>query len=583
MDLSVLHRLRPFLLGQRSSLAFYVVLLLASALLAVGVPLAFQRAVDDGLAVGATTAAMTWTGVALALGLVAAGTGAVANAMGAEIGARISEALRSALFDKVTAQPFAFHAQSKAGAVVSRLTRSPSAAQNLIQSIFGTLVGQGVLLVLAVVMLARLNVSAVVVVLAMVPLFLIPFRLFNKRLFAAGREQTAATSEAEHFLTERLNVEGAVTRHLLHSHPAESAAFAACAARIRKAVVRRNGSFYGSQFFTSALAALGVAGAYAAGALQDASVGQVVAMAALVKLIYDPLVLISIQGLGLSGGIIELEKIVAVLDMPLHRAAGDRRLDEAARRLTFEDVWFRHPAPGTATLPDLAAEVPAVSEHDWAVAGLSFSLEPGSTTALVGASGAGKTTTALLAVGVHEPTRGRILINDLDLADLSPASRHLAIGMVTQDVFVLHASLRENLTVARAAATDAEIMEALGRAQLAALIDTLPQGLDTTVGDRGFRLSGGERQRLSLARLFLADPDIVILDEATAHLDTLTEAALHNAMTHHLAGRTMLIIAHRPSTIKNADQTIRLEHGRVVAIERAGQPRKGPRVITPWH
>lgn len=573
MRLSLLLRLRPFLAGQRSRLGFYIALLLVSALLAVAVPLAFQYAVDDGLTVGATTIAMTWTGVALALGLIAAGTGAVANAMGAEIGARITEALRLALFERITAQPYAFHAQSKAGAVVSRLTRSPSAAQNLIQSIFGTLVGQGVLLMLAVLTLARINVGAVGIVLAMVPLFIIPFRVFNKRLFAAGGEQTAATSEAEHFLTERLNVEGAVTRHLLHSHPAEATAFAARAARIRIALVQRNGSFYGSQFCTSALAALGVAGAYAAGALQGASAGQVVAMAALVKLICDPLVQISIQGLSLSGGIIELEKIFAVLDIPVHQSAGGRKLLTPATRLSFERVWFQHPAPGSATLPDLAAEATTVGDADWSVSDLTFTLVPGGTTALVGASGAGKTTTALLAAGVHQPTRGRILIDDVDLADLSPAARQQAIGMVTQDVFVLHASLRDNLTIARTEATDDQLRAALRHAQLGALVDTLPQGLDTVVGDRGFRLSGGERQRLSLARLFLADPDIVILDEATAHLDTLTEAALRDAMTHHLAGHTKLIIAHRPSTIENADRTIRLDHGRIVTMEHASDAR----------
>ena len=365
-------------------------------------------------------------------------------------------------------------------------------------------------------------------------------------------------------------MEGAVTRHLLHSRPVESAAFAARAARIRAALGQRNGNFYAAQFFTFALAALGLAAAYAVGALQGASVGQVVAMAALVKLIYDPLVQISIQGLGLTSGLIELEKVFAVLDLPDHRPAGRRTLDGPARRLTLERVWFRHPAPGTATLPDLAAETATFSESDWAVADLTFSLEPGTTTALVGPSGAGKTTTAFLAVGVHEPTRGRVTIDDLDLSDVSPAARCQAIGMVTQDVFVLHASLRDNLAVARSDATDRQIQEALDRAQLTGLIDTMPQGLDTTVGDRGFRLSGGERQRLSLARLFLADPDIVILDEATAHLDTLTEAALHDALTHHLAGRTMLIIAHRPSTIENADRTVRLDHGRVVAVDHAG-------------
>nr|WP_272956146.1 ABC transporter transmembrane domain-containing protein [Actinopolymorpha rutila] len=290
-------------------------MLLTSALLAVVVPLTFQRVVDDGLSTGAVAVAMKWIGVALALGLVAAGAGAVANAAGAELGGRIVEALRTKLFERIITQPYAFHTQSRAGAVISRLTRSPRAAQNLIQSIFGTLVGQGVLLVVAVGALARLSLPATVVVLAIVPMFLLPFRVFNRRLFAAGNEGTVAASEAEHFLTERLNVEGAVSRHLLHSHPAESAAYAALAARIRAAMVARNASFYGAQFFTSALAVLGVAGAYAAGALQGASVGEVVAMAALVKLVYDPLVQFGIQGLSLSDGIIELERMFAVLDL----------------------------------------------------------------------------------------------------------------------------------------------------------------------------------------------------------------------------------------------------------------------------
>lgn len=571
MNLSLLLRLRPFLAEQRSRLIFYIAMLLVSAVLGVAVPLVFQRVVDDGLAAGSTTVAMRWIGVALALGLIAAGAGAVANTTGAEIGSGISAALRLALFEKITAQPYAFHAQSKAGAVVSRLTRSPSAAHNLIQSIFGTLIGQGVLLILAVITLARTNAVAVVVVLAMVPMFMIPFRLFTNRLFAGGRDQSAAASEAEHFLTERLNVEGAVARHLHHSQPAERLAFADRAARIRNATDQRNRNFYASQFFTSALAALGLSCAYGAGALQDASIGQVVAMAALVRLIYDPIVQMTIQGLGLSTGLVALEEMFAVLDLPTHRQTGDLTLAASATRLTFEHVWFRHPAPGTATLPILAAETTAVAEPDWSVTDLTFALVPGGTTALVGASGAGKTTTAMLAAGVQQPTRGRIMINDVDVADLSPAARHRAIGMVTQDVFVVHASLRDNLTFARADATDDHILDALRLAQLTALIDTLPQGLDTMVGDRGFRLSGGERQRLSLARLFLADPDIVILDEATAHLDTLTEAALHDAMTHNLARHTKLVIAHRQSTIENADRTIRLDRGRIIAITPGAQ------------
>ncbi len=384
MNLSLLFRLRPLLIMQRARLMIYLVLLLLSALLAVTVPLAFQRVVDDGLAVGRPGIALTWIGVALAAGVIAAATSAMANAAGAEIGARISESLRTRLFARILAQPYAFHAQSKAGAVVSRLTRSPVEAQGLIQAIFGTLIGQGVLLITAVITLTRISPIAVGLVLIMVPLFLVPMRLFTRRLFAVGREQTVAMSELEHFLTERCNVEGAISRHLHHSRDAESTAFAAVTARLRTILIRRNRTFYGSQFLTTVLAALGVAVGYATGAVSGASVGQVVAMAALVKLIYDPLVMISIQGLGLSGGIIALEKIFAVLDLEVDGAGRTQVLSSRATRLSFDRVWFRHPAPGTATLPDLAAETTptADDDHDWAVADLTFALVPGGITAL---------------------------------------------------------------------------------------------------------------------------------------------------------------------------------------------------------
>lgn len=566
MNSSLLLRLWPQLIMQRLRLSCYLVALLASAGLAVTVPLAFQRVVDDGLIPGRVDTALRWTGIALGAGVIAAAANAIANATGAELGARISERLRYELLTRLQAQPYAFHAQSKAGAVVSRLTRSPVEAQGVIQTIFGTLVGQGVLLIIAVITLARLDLVAVGLVLAMVPLFLLPMRAFTRRLFAVGRAQTATTSELEHFLTERCNVEGAVARHLYHSDAAETSAFAALIARLRTILIRRNRTFYTSQLLTTTLAAVGVAIVYGAGAVGGASVGQVVAMAALVKMIYDPLIMISIQGLGLSGGLIALEKVFELLDLPSGRVAGERTLPGRARRLRFDEVWFRHPAPGTATLPDLAAESAesaGTAEQDWAVADLTFDLVPGGVTALVGASGAGKTTTALLAAGIHQPTRGRIMIDDVDLVELSAAARYRAIGMVTQDVYVLHASVRDNLTLARPGAGDDQLRRALARAQLADLVAGLPQGLDTVVGDRGFRLSGGERQRLSLARIFLAEPDLVILDEATAHLDALTEAALHRAITEDLAGRTLLIIAHRPSTIENADRTVRLVQGRL--------------------
>jgi len=328
-------------------------------------------------------------------------------------------------------------------------------------------------------------------------------------------------------------------------------------------VDRRNFAFHRSSFFVLAISGLCVSAVYALGALQGASVGQVVALAALVTLIHAPVVAMTTVSVGVSGGLAAAERIRALLDFAGPSDVGTKTLVRPVASLQFDRVWFTHPAPGSATLPDLAGDT-GEAATEATIRDLSFALPAGLTTALAGPSGAGKTTTALLAAGVLRPDQGQITLDGTTLADIDPDELHRIVGMVTQDAHLLHASLRDNLALAAPGATDAELVAALRIAQLGGLVDQLPQGLDTMLGDRGVRLSGGERQRLSLARVVLADPDIVIFDEATAHLDPDTENALHRAMSQQFAGRTQFVIAHRPGTIARADVIIRLEHGRLV-------------------
>src|SRR5699024_4246541 len=324
------------------------------------------------------------------------------------------------------------------------------------------------------------------------------------------------------------------------------------------------------RFFTTALASITLAAVYALGAVDGATVGDVIALAGLAALVYTPILALASQGLNLSNGVVAAERIAELMSFDGSvPPPADLPVTRPAKSLAFRDVTFTHPDPTGATIAELAGPGRR-SGTGPAVAGLSFELRRGTSTALVGASGSGKTTTALLAAGVHRPDAGTITIGDVSIWDVDPKSLHAMVGMVTQDAHVNHASLRDNLLLARPSATDAQLHEALESAQLGPLLAAMPEGLDTVLGDRGVHLSGGERERLSLTRVLLTAPDIVILDEATAHLDPETETALHRAMADHFATTTQLVIAHRAETIARADRVLRLDRGRLVADGVAG-------------
>lgn len=574
---SSFRRLASYALGDwrsRSRLLFYLFSLVAAAAAAAAVPLFFRRVVDDGLTRHLPSVALTWTALALVASLIAAAGTATSGWLGSAIGQGLTYRLRQDLYRHISRQPVAFFARSRSGALASRVTGDAVEVQQLIQGVLGTLAGQGLTLLLAVIAMITLDPVATVIALAAVPLFLLPIRPFGRRLRVAGRRQSDARALVQHHLTEQLNVEGALAREIFGSHAHDVRQFDAAARKMRDSVISRNANFYASSFFLTALGGFGVASVYGVASLsagREVSIGTVVALAGLVGLMYGPLTMMATQGIGIGSSLVALERVFEVLDHGHLALPGRSTLPRPVRHLQLDGVWFRHPGP-EVTLPSLRSDgegsedTPAddaSNDTDWVIRDVSVDLRPG-TTALVGLTGAGKTTTALLACGVYRPTRGRVLLDGVDLQQIDPSARHASIAVLTQDPFVLHASLRDNLHVAAPDVDLDQIMSALRKAQLLDTIGAMPDGLDTIIGDRGYRLSGGERQRLALARVLLTSPDILIMDEATAHLDTQTERAVTTALDQMKADSIRLVIAHRLSTVRTADQIIVMDHGRMI-------------------
>ena len=565
---SDLVRLIPYALSSRRSrgrLGIYLLCLLLASMAATAVPLLFRQVVDRGLARSRPTVALDWTLGALAISIIAAGSTALSGWLGAAVGQDLTYRLRLDLYRHISAQPVGFFAQSRAGVLTSRISADAVQVQGLIQSLLGTLVGQGLTFVVATVGMVTLDPAATLVAITALPLFLLPIRPFGRRLRAAGVRQAEARALVQHHLTEQLNVEGALAREVFGAHDHDLGRFDAAVTQLRDAVISRNANFYASSFFLTALGGFGVASVYGVaslGAGRSVSIGTVVALAGLVGLMYQPMIQLATQGIGLLPALVSLERVYEVLDHGESYESGQARLIRPARLLRLQNVWFRHPGP-EVTLPTLRGDEVPTASTEWTVRDLSVDLAPG-VTALVGLTGAGKTTTALLACGVYRPTRGRVTLDGTDLDQLEPGARRSAIGVLTQDPFVLHASLRENLLLAAPDADDDQLAAVLRRARLLDAVAAMPDGLDTVIGDRGYRLSGGERQRLALARILLTSPDVLIMDEATAHLDTRTERAIIEAIDQLAPGTIRLVIAHRLSTVRSADQIVVLHGGQIV-------------------
>jgi ATP-binding cassette subfamily B protein len=443
----------------------------------------------------------------------------------------------------------------------------------MVQTIFGSLLASIVTIVAGIIAVAALSWYAALALAITAVLILIPARRFGRRVATYAHRQADASSRLQAFLAERLNVSGATLTQLFPNRRHDWRVFSSRAAEMRDILLERNAMFATARAMLSVLGAAGTFIVFLVGGLLvihgDITVGTVVALAVLTQQVYVPLGTLITQGVDLSSGFVSFARVIELLDFPVLVVDGELSPVPGEGRLDFVDVTYCHPPAGSATLATLRDQ--AASEGhgsaaitDQTILGASFSILPNRRTALVGPTGAGKTTLANLAVRFFDPDSGAVLLDGVDIRDLHLDELRNAIGVVTQEAYLLNDSLEENLRIARRDATTEQLLSACQRAELEDVLRRLPDGLSTIVGDRGYRMSGGERQRIALARVFLKRPRIVVLDEATSHLDQRTEFAVQTALQHEFKHCGILFIAHRMSTVESADEILVLDRGRIV-------------------
>jgi len=488
---------------------------------------------------------------------------------------RIGEGLifdmRAKIFGHIQRMPIAFFTRTQTGALISRLNNDVLGAQQAFTGTLSSVVSNllGVTFTLAV--MFSLSWQITLVSLALLPVFVLPARWFGRKLQTITRESYNLNAAMNNTMTERFNVAGALLVKLFGRSKEEDDAFRSKAGRVRDIGVTQ--SMYGGVFFASLMlvASLGAALVYGWGgwlaATGSLDVGTVVALGAYLTRLYGPLTALSNVNVSIMTALVSFERVFEVLDLPpmIDDAADAVELPKGGTPVEFEHVEFRYPAASDVSLASLeSVAVLDTAPNTQVLYDVSFVAEPGQLIALVGSSGAGKTTISALVSRLYDVTGGAVRVGGVDVRKVTQASLRDTVGVVTQDSHMFHDTIRANLIYAKPDATEAELIEACTAAQIWDLVSSLTDGLDTLVGERGYRLSGGEKQRLAIARLLLKAPSVVVLDEATAHLDSESEAAVQRALKTALDGRTSLVIAHRLSTIREADQILVIDGGRIV-------------------
>jgi ATP-binding cassette subfamily B protein len=549
----------------------FLVTLVLDAGLVVAQPLLFRRIIDKGVTPGDTTVV---TNTAIIIALIAVLDSAL-TLVGRWYSSRIGEGLiydlRTQVYDHVQRMPVAFFTRAQTGALVSRLNNDVIGAQQAFTSTLSGVVGNAISLVAVVIAMLALSWPITVASLVLLPLFLIPARWFGRTLQAMTREQMQLNSDMSTQMTERFNVAGALLVKLFGRPDEEAADFSGRSGRVRDIGVRiamANRVFFTALTLVAALATALVYGIGGNLAITGAiTVGTLLALASLLGRLYGPLTALSNVRVDVMTALVSFERVFEVLDLEpmVGDKVGAEELHGGPTTIEFDDVRFRYPSAEEVSLASLesVARPDAVPVRDEVLRGITFTARPGEMVALVGPSGAGKTTITGLVSRLYDVTDGAVRINGQDVRDVTQESLHALVGVVTQDAHMFHDTIRANLLYARPGATDDELHAALRDAQVLSLVTDLPEGLDTVVGDRGYRLSGGEKQRMAIARLLLKAPDVVVLDEATAHLDSESEAAVQKALATALQGRTSLVIAHRLSTIREADTILVIDGGRI--------------------
>jgi ATP-binding cassette subfamily B protein len=490
----------------------------------------------------------------------------------ARVGEGLIYDLRRALFAKVQRMPVAFFTRTPTGAMISRLNNDVIGAQTAVTSTLGSVVSNVVVLVTTLAAMIALEWRLTLLALVVLPAFVIPARRVGRRLQAISRQQMEHNATMNTQMSERLNVAGAILVKLFGDHGREDRAFEHHAAGVRDAGIRA--AMYGRVFFVALglVGAIGAAAIYGVGAhlvvSGELSSGTLVALAALVARVYAPLTGLTNARVDLMTSLVSFERVFEVLDAPdpIRERPGAIELVEPQGRVTFEDVHFRYPPAEQTRIASLEQHPPSTDADRDVLDGIDLDVLPGETLALVGVSGGGKSTLVSLIPRLYDVTSGAVRVDGHDVRDLTLASLRAAIGVVAQDPHLFHESIGDNLRYAKPEATDDELVAACRAARILDTIEELPDGFDTVVGDRGYRLSGGEKQRVAIARLLLKDPAVMILDEATSHLDNDNEQQVQAALDNALFGRTAIVIAHRLSTIRHADRIAVIDDGRVVEL-----------------
>jgi len=567
---ATLVRIGRFARPHRRRIVAFVLLSVLGAGLAVATPVLAGRVVDAIVGGGPASVVV---GIALAIAAIAVAetaVGIVQRWLSSTLGEGLILDLRAAVFDHVQRQPVAFFTRTRTGALVSRLNNDVIGAQRAFSDTLSGVVGNVVTLALTLVVMLGLSWQVTVLALILLPIFVLPAKRMGRRLAELNREAADHNAAMGTQMTERFSAPGATLVKLFGRPADETREFVARAARVRDIGVRTamvQWVFVSALTLVSALAlalVYGLGGWFAlAGSLDP---GDVVALALLLTRLYAPLTSLASARVEVMTALVSFERVFEVLDLPplIAEPEHPRPLPEGALAVELDHVSFAYPAADRVSLASLE-DVARLDTRggDEVLHDVSFRAEPGQMVALVGSSGAGKSTIASLLPRLYDVDAGAVRIGGVDVRDLSFDAIRGALGLVTQDGHLFHESLRSNLLLARPDAEETELWDALRRARLADLVASLPDGLDTVVGERGYRLSGGERQRLTIARLLLARPRVVVLDEATAHLDSTSEAAVQEALGEALAGRTAIVIAHRLSTIRAADQILVVEAGRI--------------------
>ena len=552
-------------------LALFLLVVIVDATIGIVNPLIYRQIINNGILKGNSALIIRLAVVVAVLGIFDGALGMTQTYLSSKIGAGIVLSLRTRLFEHIQRMPLAFFTRTQTGALVSRLNTDVGGAQTAFTDILSSVVGNPIMVFLTLGAMFVLSWRITLGALVLIPLFVLPARFWGRKLQSITRESFELSATMNNLMVERFNVAGALLAKLFGRRQEESTSFEQKAARVSDIGVTR--ALYGRLFFTALLVmatcasalAYGWGGLLAVRHLLD--VGTVVALVSYLGRLYGPLLGLSNVQVSIMTALVSFERVFEVLDLPpMIREKPDAvAIPPGPARISFDHVSFRYPSATEVSLASLESiAVPEKQTHTTVLQDISFEAEPGQLVALVGPSGAGKTTITHLVPRLYDVRSGAIRINGIDVRDAKLDSLSERIGVVTQDAHLFHDTIRANLLYAKPTATDEQIRSALRDAQILDLVESLPDRLNTMVGERGYRFSGGEKQRIAIARLFLKAPDIVILDEATAHLDSESEAAIQRAFEVALQGRTSIVIAHRLSTIHKADQILVVNEGRIV-------------------